>query len=92
LNERGTAQLDLAARQADDLVRLAVVIAEERATAGRSTGQRVVHRAISEARQARLAISRLLGALALGEAEGDPGTAACRRGRRAARARWRAAR
>jgi hypothetical protein len=39
-----------------------------------------------------LAISRLLGALALGEEEGDPGTAVSRRGRRAARARRGAAR
>jgi hypothetical protein len=92
LDERETAQPDLAARQADDLARLEVVIAEQGATAVGPTGQRVVHPAISEAQHSRLAISRLLGALALGEEDGDPGTAASRRGRRAARARWGAAR
>jgi hypothetical protein len=88
LDDRETAQLDLAARQADDLARLEAVISEEGATAVGSTGQPVVHPAIGEARQGRLAISRLLGVLDLADEDGDVGTAASRRGRRAARARW----
>lgn len=92
LDEQETAQLDLAARQADDPARLEVATAEDGATAEGSADQRVVHPTICEARQSRLAISRRLGARALGEEEGDPGTAASRRGRRGARARWRVAR
>ena len=88
LDDREAALLDLAARQADDLALLEAVISEEGATSLGSQAQRVIHPAVSEARQARLAISRLLGALDLSEDESDSGTATSRQARRAARARW----
>jgi hypothetical protein len=88
LDRREIEFLDLAARQADDLAQLEKAIAKEGVTALGSTGQRTVHPAVLEARQARLAISRLLGAIELPDAEGQPATAASVRARTAANARW----
>jgi pyruvate/2-oxoglutarate dehydrogenase complex dihydrolipoamide acyltransferase (E2) component len=87
-DERETAILTLAARQADDLAALQAVIAREGPIAVGSTGQPVVHPAVAEARQARLAIGRLLGQLGVPDEAGSRGTAASMRGQRAARARW----
>lgn len=88
LDQREVAVLTLAARQMDDLARLDRIIAKQGAMAMGSTGQPVVHPAISEARQARLAIGKLLGQLALPDGDEEPATEASRRGRRAAQARW----
>ena len=88
LDDREATTLELAARQADDLVLLEDVIEEEGAVTFGSTGQRVVHPAIGEARQARLAISRLLGTLDLSDEEGQGGTLSSLAARRAARSRW----
>jgi phage terminase small subunit len=89
LDEREAAQLDLAARQADDLARLEALIEEEGPASIGSQGQRIVHPAIPEARQARIAISRLLGELDLAPDQAEsPSTAASRRASKAARARW----
>jgi hypothetical protein len=53
-----------------------------------SAGQPVLHPAVVEARQARLAISRLLGTLSLPDEEAEPRTVAGLRAQRAARSRW----
>jgi phage terminase small subunit len=88
LDEREEALLRLASRQADDLTRLETAIAKDGAMVRGSAGQPVVNPAIVEARQARLAISRLLGSLHLPDADEDPRSAAGRRGQEAAKARW----
>ncbi len=88
LDEREAALLTLAARQADDLAKLETAIKREGAMARGSAGQPVVHPAVVEARQARLAIGRLLSQLALPDEEDQPRTEAARRAARAARARW----
>jgi phage terminase small subunit len=87
LDERELALLTLACRQRDDLSRLETVIGKEGVMATGSTGQPVVHPAVLEARQARLAINRLLGALELPDADETPRSDAGRHGQRAARAR-----
>lgn len=76
-------------RTLDDLDRLADVIAADGATTLGSTGQTVVHPALTEARGQRLALHRLVSALALPDVEGDsvPTTGSIR-GKGAARARW----
>jgi pyruvate/2-oxoglutarate dehydrogenase complex dihydrolipoamide acyltransferase (E2) component len=88
LDEREEAILHLAARQMDDLALLEELIAREGVAARGSTKQRIVHPALLEARQARLAISRLLGLIDLEANAGAAGTSASRRGRIAAAARW----
>lgn len=87
LDERELALLLLACRQRDDLSRLETVISKEGVMATGSTGQPVVHPAVLEARQARLAINRLLGGLELPDADEVPRSDAGRHGQRAARAR-----
>jgi hypothetical protein len=88
LDERELALLTLAARQADDLEKLEGAIEESGPMTTGSAGQPVVSPALVEARQARLAIGRLLGQLALpGEDRGSV-TESSRRGQRAARTRW----
>jgi phage terminase small subunit len=93
LDERGEAVLMLAARQADDLAKLEKAIKGKGAMVKGSQGQPVVNPAIAEARQARLAISRLLGTLPFDdvdpEKDAKPKDTPSMRGRRAARARWR---
>ena len=88
LDRRELAILELAARQADDLALLDAVIERDGAMSSGSTKQPVVHPALLEARQARLAIGRLLGQLGLPDEAGARGTAASLRGRRAAQKRW----
>lgn len=88
-DERELAILERACRQADDLALLEAAIRREGVTATGSQGQRVLSPLVPEARQARLSISRLLGELALPvESEAKPLTAAGRRAKRAADARW----
>lgn len=88
LDEREQEFLGLACHQADDLALLEKAITKTGAMVAGSKDQTVVNPAIPEARQARLAISRLLGALELPDAEEEPKTHAGLRGQRAARARW----
>lgn len=88
LDHREIELLELAARQADDLALLERAIKKEGAISTGSTGQTIVHPAILEARQARLAISRLVGLIELPDGEERPATAATTRGRKAAQARW----
>ena len=76
-------------RTLDDLDRLAQVIAHDGTTTLGSTGQTVVHPALTEARGQRLALHRLVSALALPDVEGDTvPTTGTIRGKGAARARW----
>jgi hypothetical protein len=89
LTEREQSLLRLAARQADDLALLEESIEQNGAMVTGSKGQPVVNPALAEARQARLAISRLLGALRLPDDGEKPETSASQRGQDAARARWR---
>lgn len=89
LDERELALLGVACRQRDDLAKLEAAIKRDGAMTTGSKGQPVVHPAIPEARQARLAIGRLLGEIALPDEVAErPLTAAGRRGRKAAQSRW----
>jgi uncharacterized protein with von Willebrand factor type A (vWA) domain len=86
LDERERALFDQAARQADDIAALEADIAEQGIRVpGSRAGHRVLNPAISEARQGRLALGKLLGALELPESASD----ASRRAQRAAETRWR---
>lgn len=88
LDERERALLALAAHQADDLAKLETAIKRDGTMTVGSTGQPVLNPAITEARQARLAVSRLLGQLALPDEEAEARTEAGLRGQKAARSRW----
>jgi hypothetical protein len=88
LDEREAQLLQLAARQAGDLTKLETAIDEEGVITTGSTGQVTVHPAVLEARQARLAISRLVGLIEMPDADEKPATAATTRNRKAAQARW----
>jgi hypothetical protein len=88
LDEREQAILDLAARQANDIASLEADIDERgiRVPGSRKDHQ-VLSPAISEVRQCRLALGKLLGALELPESASDTS----RKAQRAAEARWRRA-
>jgi uncharacterized protein with von Willebrand factor type A (vWA) domain len=88
LDERERTLLDQAARQADDIAALEADIAEQGIRVpGSRAGHTVLNPAISEARQGRLALGKLLGALELPESASD----SSRRAQRAAEARWKQA-
>jgi phage terminase small subunit len=87
-DERERAILAMAARQADDLERLDNAIEQHGAMTTGSTGQLVVNPAVIEARQARLAINRLLGELSLPDEDEQPRTSAGLRAQKAAATRW----
>jgi hypothetical protein len=88
LDERETAILLLASRQADVVADLEAAVAGGVMAEG-STGQPVVHPAIAEARQGRLAIDRMLAKIVLPAADKSGGeTSASELGRRAAHSRW----
>lgn len=76
-------------RTLDDLDRLAEAITRDGVTVLGSTGQTVVHPALTEARGQRLALHRLVSALALPDAYGATvPTTGSLRGKRAAQVRW----
>ena len=79
-----------ACRALDECDALAAVIAEEGFSATGSQGQQRVHPAVTELRQLRLVVGRLLAQLALPEDDEDgvPSPATLR-GRHAAETRWR---
>lgn len=87
-DRRERAILAMAARQADDLLRLEKAIAKYGVMSTGSKQQLVVNPAEPEARQARLAINRLLGELAIPDEDEQPRTAASRRGQHAANTRY----
>jgi len=81
--------LESACRQADDVARLEVVIARDGMVSTGSAGQPRLAQAVTEVRQGRLALARLLDTLRLpaeDEAAGRTGRQV--RAQRAARARW----
>lgn len=88
LDERELEALRLAARQADDLAALEKVIAKEGVTSTGSAGQRIVHPAVTEARQARLAIGRLLNEVRFPDPEGVLLNGTGRHAQSAANTRW----
>lgn len=80
--------LEVACRQADDVAALENLIAEQGMTVAGSQGQPRLNAAVAEVRQGRLALGKLLGALALPDEADRPLTAASRTAQKAANARW----
>ena len=80
--------LEVACRQADDVAALENLIAEQGMTVAGSQGQPRLNAAVAEVRQGRLALGKLLGALALPDEADRALTAASRQAQRAGRARW----
>jgi phage terminase small subunit len=90
LTESEEAILGLAACQADDLGNLEATITKHGTMVTGSKGQPVLNPAVAEARQARLAIGRLLGQIPEAIDDGaETSTAAKEKARKAAQARWR---
>lgn len=85
-DERETALLELAARQADDLDRLESDIAKQGARVEGRTGT-MLNQAFAEARQARVALARILGQIDIPESLSPRAL----HGRKAAEARWKQA-
>lgn len=88
LDNRERAVLFAACRQRDDISRLEAAIKKDGAMTTGSSGQPVVNPAVTEARQGRLALGRLLGQLQLPDEDDQPMTEAGRRAQKAARVRW----
>ena len=76
-----------ACHTADELERLEAALADAPLMVEGSQGQLRANPLIAEARQHRLALRQLLGALGIAEAESDPATRSDA-GRRLARQRW----
>jgi uncharacterized protein with von Willebrand factor type A (vWA) domain len=87
LDEREEALLDLAARQARDVAAAEADIAERGYLITGSRGQNMINPSVSEARQSRTALGKLLGQLDLPESTRD----AVRNARTAAETRWKRA-
>jgi P27 family predicted phage terminase small subunit len=90
LDARELVLLEQACRAADHESALQAVVKRDGVTAKGSTGQKIVHPALVEARQQRLVILRLLSAIGLDDdtAAAAATSPASRRARRAADARW----
>lgn len=84
LDEREEAILDLAGRQAQDVKRAEADIENRGYLVEGSRGQSVINPSVSEARQSRIALGKLLGQLDLPESTKDT----VRHARNAAEARW----
>lgn len=88
---RDLALLAEAARLRDQVAALDEIVGRDGLMALGSTGQRVVHPAVLEARQARALLARLLGQLDVPDGEEEAAaTPQTVRARRAAQARWQA--
>lgn len=85
---REAANLAQAARIADTIADLEAVLAVDGVVVLGSKGQPRLHPAVAELRAHRLALSRLLGELAIPDADEKPVTARSERATRAADARW----
>jgi hypothetical protein len=85
LDEREALLLDLAAHQADDVARLEADVRDRGTIVLGSTGQPVLNPAIAEGRQARLALTKIIGGIALPDSASD----SVKRARHAAEVRWR---
>jgi hypothetical protein len=90
LDARELAVLDCAARQADVNDALERAIRRDGYMIEGASGQRRLNAAVTELRQGRLALARLLGQLALPAEDADAkgATATSRKAQKAARARW----
>jgi hypothetical protein len=88
LDEREAAILAAACRQADDVAALEEAIAKQGVVVEGSQGQPRLSPLVTEARQGRLAVARLLGELDLADPDAEPRSAKWRRARHAADARW----
>lgn len=89
LDERESANLELACRQADDVARLEASLNSDGLIVPGATGAPKLNTVVSELRMSRLALSKLLDAIALPDAETEkPMTGAQRRAQKAADARW----
>ena len=82
------ALLDLAGRQARDVAAAEADVKERGYLVEGSRGQAVINPSVGEARQARLALAKLLGALELPDLSGALRDQPSRDAQRAARARW----
>ena len=87
LDARGLADLEAACRLQDDAAQLQTLI-EKHGRVARKNGRVYLNPAVSELRQARIAVARLLGGLGLGDNPAQPETAASQRAKRAAHAKW----
>jgi hypothetical protein len=89
LDERESAVLALAARQLDDLAGLEAELRRTGLWVEGSTGQRRLNPLVSEVRQARLTVNRLLGSIALPDGDvAERRTASSLRASRAASSLW----
>lgn len=88
LDAREVEVLTQACRQADVVAALDELLDTDGLVVPGSTGQPRLSAVVTEVRQARLALAKLLGELALPGDDGQPATAAQRRARAAAQARW----
>jgi len=86
--EHELAILEVACHQADDVAALERVIAADGMVVTGSAGQSRLNGAVSEVRQGRLALGKLLGALALPDEEDRPLSATSKTAQKAANARW----
>lgn len=90
LDDHELPALLLAAKQLDDVARLEALLVSDGLVVIGSAGQTRLSAVVTELRQARLAASRLLDALALPLDGADTAaTPASKRAQRAAQARWR---
>lgn len=87
LDPRELAILERAARQADDVARCEAVVKRDGPEAVGSAGQPIVSPYLTEARQGRATVNRLLAALDLPTDDHDPNQRA-NAGRSLARQRW----
>lgn len=88
LDARELVVLEAAARQADLNRQLEELLAEQGLTVVGSMGQARLNPAATELRQGRIALEKLLAALALPDEDGRPMTAAQKRAQHAARVRY----
>ena len=87
LEARELVVLEAACRQADAVAALERAVKRDGAMVKGASGQRRLNGAVTEARQGRIALARLLGDLDL-PSEQTPRTASSQRARKAAETRW----
>jgi phage terminase small subunit len=88
LDARDVAVLEAACRQADDVADLEAAVTRDGVMIEGAAGQRRLNAALTELRQSRLALGRLLGQVDLPDEQRRPVTEASRRAQRAAHVRW----
>jgi hypothetical protein len=79
---------ELVAKQSDDIARLESLLEEQGLVIAGSTGRPRLSPVLGELRQARLAMSKLLGAIGLPDEDNQPMSESSRRASKAAKARW----